>query len=194
MVGLAWPGGVGTTKAVGAPLDTQDPGLVTFPPALWPWSLWAGRGGSVHAGAEALPVCGFPMIWLEGQTGLVDRKLPSSPRNAPNLGPTCWPAFDFCLQMRQHGPEEGTGNRPGGGPRSCGTSSTVGCARVSQRGQSARWAASCSAGGPHTCWSHVASPTQAGAPGWVAARLSPWLLTGLVAFSKLSRPLGLRTR
>lgn len=58
-VGLPWPGGVGTTKAVGAHLDTQDLELVTFPPALWPWSLWAGRGGSVCAGAEA-PAC----VWL----------------------------------------------------------------------------------------------------------------------------------
>ena len=165
VVGLPWPGRVGTTKAVGAHLDTQDLELVTFPLALWPWSLWAGRGGSVYAGAEALPVCGSPVIWLEGQTVLADGKLPSSPRNAPTLGPTCWPAFHSCLQTGEHGPEEGTGDRPGGGPRSCGTSNAVGCARVSQRGQRAWWAASCSAGGPHICWNHVASPTQAGAPG-----------------------------
>ena len=70
-MGLAWPGGVGTTKAVGAPLDMQDPGLVTFPPALWPWSLWAGRGGSVHAGAKALPVCGSLFLKSSFVTQLV---------------------------------------------------------------------------------------------------------------------------
>lgn len=73
---------MGTTKAVGAHLDTQDPELVTLPPALWPWSLWAGRGGSVYAGAEALAVCGYPVIWLEGQTAnshhLLERSHPRS--------------------------------------------------------------------------------------------------------------------
>lgn len=48
----ARPCGAGAPEAAGARLDTQGPGLLSLPSALWSWSLWAGRGGFVCVDAR----------------------------------------------------------------------------------------------------------------------------------------------
>ena len=53
-VGLPWPGGVGTTKAVGAHLDTQDLELVTFPPALFMFHYLLCRNSGLSAGQNRI--------------------------------------------------------------------------------------------------------------------------------------------